>query len=235
MAALATNAEARNEALTYRAGHGYCERDRNEAPPTSRCPTSSRSSPCSPTVETALQMRFDGAMRFGWLSMAGGLPTLVATLALALPAAASATLPEFVDFEGPAGAEQVAVRPASIGFYDVCESGFGGTQSTRSKLIWHRWTSSKAVGAGALWTVSKCQFSSPARYHRYPVRLTLSDAKPLRVRAISSGHITTETVSGFTTCGVRFTQSVPGGWQRSHTYHLIRAHGAYYYSFSAGW
>ncbi|MBV9195855.1 MAG: hypothetical protein JO168_17090 [Solirubrobacterales bacterium] len=165
-----------------------------------------------------------------------GLPTLVVTLGVALPAVAAATAPDFVDFEGPANAEQVAVRPASIGFYDVCEPGFGGTWSTRSKLIWHRWTSSNAVGAGALWIMSKCAFGTGAPWHRYPVILTLSDAMPLRVRAISAtGHLTTERVRAFTTLGVRFTRSVPGGWQRSHTYHLIRAHGAYYYSFSARW
>lgn len=184
-------------------------------------------------VAGGVRFRFDPAMWFTRASTRAGLPTLVATLAVALPAAASATVPEFVDFEFPAGAEQVAVRPARIGFYDVCEPGFAGTRSALSKLTWHRWTSSKAVGDGALWTVSKCGTS--VVLHRYPVRLTLYDAKRLRVRAISSGHLTIETVLAFTAFRARFTWSVPGGWQRSHTYHLIRAHGAFYYSFSFGW
>ena len=128
-------------------------------------------------VAGGVRFRFDPAMWFTRASTRAGLPTLVATLAVALPAAASATVPEFVNFEFPAGAEQVAVRPARIGFYDVCEPGFAGTRSALSKLTWHRWTSSKAVGDGALWTVSKCGTS--VVLHRYPVRLTLYDAKRL--------------------------------------------------------
>jgi hypothetical protein len=153
----------------------------------------------------------------------------------ASPAPPKATVPKFVDWDFAAGAAQVAVRPARIGFYDVCEPGFAGTRSTRSKLTWRRWTSSRSVGAGAFWTVP-CFGAKGRALPRYPVRLTLFDAKRLRVRAISStGHPTTETVRAFTALRIRFTRSVPRRWHRSHTYHLIEAHGAIYYRFSAGW
>lgn len=156
-------------------------------------------------------------------------------LAFATSAWASGTPPAFVNFEGPTGANQVAVRPPTIGPYDVCEPGFEGSKSAGGTLSWRKWTATRAVGTGALWVATKCGATSSEK--GYPATLALSDVKTLRVREFSSsGHVTTRTVRAFTATRVRFTRSVPDGWARSRTYHLIRTHGTdYYYSFASGW
>jgi hypothetical protein len=110
-----------------------------------------------------------------------------------------------------------------------------GSQGGAAKLRWRKWTGTQAVGTGALWVPDNCDPNYPE--NRYPVTLTLSDVKTLRVRELSSaGEVSTRTIPAFTAIRVHFTGPVPPRWARSRTYHLIRTHGTdYYYSFARGW
>jgi hypothetical protein len=145
--------------------------------------------------------------------------------------------PEFVQYMGPSGSDQVSVRPPSIGPYDVCEPGFGGAGSAASHIHWKQWTSTRAVGAGALWIPAHC---FPNRWNRYPVTLSLSRVKTLRVLESPPEPPVTRTVRAFTVLRLNFTRAVPPGWHQA-AYHLKELRGggirpgAYSYSFATGW